>query len=168
MPSLPRRQRRQPAAEALAELDPDLRRDLETGHSFFERYETIEDMRAAWNAVGDELTNEFIRQHPGTRPFAWWILEHKQERPINPDGGADDKHLAQLRREARFGFLDTRIWLSRLIPIQEDQTFYLQRSGLLTDDELSRIPFEEPDDDTIDMGQRILNVSHRGPRLKRP
>lgn len=165
MPPLPRKPRRTPPAQALAALSDDLRRDLEDGHSFFESYETKEDMAAAWAAVGEELLTAYIAQHPGRRPFAWWLFSHGQERPLNP-GWAND-NIERDRSRSRFGFLDTSDWVGSLLPMQEDQTFYLQRMGLLTATELQLIPFEEPEDEAVDLGQRIALRVCRGPRLKR-
>ncbi len=167
MSSMPRRARRSPPAQALAELDASLRSDLESGSFFFDSYETCEAMQEAWGAVGDELTTEFIAERPGERPFAWWLLTHGQERPINPGSGAEPEFIERLRSGSRFKFLHSRIWLGTLTPIQQDETEYLQEHGLLTADELSRIPLEEPEDETVSMGLRISRRMCRGPRLKR-
>jgi hypothetical protein len=164
---IPRRQRRQRPTDLLAELHPELRRDLEQGYSFFVQYETLEEMQAAWAAIGEELLADYIAQHPGRRPFAWWLFSHGQERPLNPGGDRLADFIAICRSQARFGFLDTSCWGGSLLPMQEDQTFYLQRMGLLTATELQLIPFEEPEDETVDLGLRIALRVCRGPRLKR-
>ena len=166
MPPLPRKPRRTPPAQALAALSDDLRRDLEDGHSFFESYETKEDMAAAWAAVGKELLAEYIAQHPGRRPFAWWLCEHKQERPLNTDR-ANFKEMPWVRQQARFGFVHTSIWYGDGRPYQQDETEYLEDHGLLTDDELRRIPVAEDYPAEMDLGEKIRAIMWRGPRLKR-
>lgn len=126
--------RRQRTTERLADLHHDLRRDLETGHPFFGGFKTREDFDATWQAVGDELVAEWIEKHPGRRPFGWW-LEHGIERPIVQTGPDP----AVWRRNARFGFLHTRLYGGpEMTSWQEGETVYLDRHGLLEDGELER------------------------------
>lgn len=33
------------------------------------------DIRNAWVGWGDQILREWVRQHPGTRPGAWWYLD---------------------------------------------------------------------------------------------
>jgi hypothetical protein len=157
--------RRQRPAEALADLDPDLRRDLECGHSFFEQFPDRDAMRAMWCIVAAELLPQWITEHPGTRPFAWWLFDHGIERPIISDR-ADAAFITCCRREARFGFLDTQSWLGEWF--QEPEFDYLLRLGLIPPDELARIPFEDPDDPRLDPGTQRVLKAFRGPRRPRP
>lgn len=131
----------------LDELDFDARYHLENGMPFLPESGFPNDLVAfteAWRRHGEALLEEFLDKHPRRRPFAWWFLEHGQERPIvgtfmTPDG------IERLREENRpyaFGFLHTAIlgdckpdrsWT----PLQEPEAEYLERLDLLTDDELS-------------------------------
>ena len=45
-----------------------------------------------------------------------------------------------------------------------DETDYLQSLGLLSDEELARIPLEDDDDDSVDLGIRISQRMGQGPR----
>lgn len=137
MPALPRRRRRQHAADALAELDPMLRWDLESGRSL-EQFATPEDLANVWDSLGDELLAEWITANPGTRPWAWWVCEHGQERPVT-GSWATPAVVAKHRAESRFGFLHSDIWSGRET-LQMPEWEYLHRAGLLTDDELARLP----------------------------
>ena len=56
---------------------------LQTGHSYFEDesfgredHGTLdpEKVREAWADLGPELLEQWIAEHPGTRPWAWWHL----------------------------------------------------------------------------------------------
>ena len=140
MAPVPKR-RRKPPASALADLDSDLRRDLEHGHGFFTEYKTIEDMQAAWDAVGEELLAAWIEENPGTRPYAWWLLVHRKERPIVAKW-ADQRPMDRERREARFGFLDTSLWCGgtghESSYFQQDPTAYLVEHNLLLPGEYER------------------------------
>ncbi len=162
MPSAPRRRRRQQAAERLAELSKDQVRDLATGRPFFGGFHTREEFEDMWAAVGDELLAEWLDRHPGLRPFGWWVCEHKRERPVVHE--ITGNGVARLRAESRFGFLHSSIWLGGLTPLQMDETDYLQSLGLLSDEELARIPLEDDDDDSVDLGIRISQRMGQGPR----
>ncbi|MDB5344303.1 MAG: hypothetical protein JWP89_2680 [Schlesneria sp.] len=139
MPAVPKRQRRQQPTDRLADLSEDLLADLRTGSPIFERYETIDDMRDAWEEFGDEILAAWIVLQPGTRPFAWWLFDHGKERPII--GDLPDFALVCQRRDARFGFLDTSIWLCPGY-LQEPECPYLERMGILSEEELKRIQIE--------------------------
>ncbi|MBI5618783.1 MAG: hypothetical protein HY943_21115 [Gammaproteobacteria bacterium] len=39
-----------------------------------------ETIAAHWHAARDELLPEFVKQHPGRRPFAWWHCEAPEPR----------------------------------------------------------------------------------------
>ncbi len=69
-------------------------RQLITGHDFripakaFGRDDDFqrEDALEAWAALREELLHEHIREHPCTRPWAWWHLENRELRQ-RVDGG---------------------------------------------------------------------------------
>jgi hypothetical protein len=119
----------------LSDLTRDQRYHLETGLVFFEGLPDLETFREAWKLYRDEILPAFVREHPGQRPFAWWLLEHRKERPIvdaRPDAKEWEKHEREDRwNRRRFGYLHTDF-----IPaLQEDETEYLARKRLLTAEE---------------------------------
>ncbi len=170
MAPVPKR-RRKPPATALADLDRDLRRDLEKGRGFFAEYKTIEDMQAAWAGVGDELLAAWIEANPGTRPYAWWLLVHRKERPIVGQW-ATPEILDRERRDARFGYLCTSIWYGgnghASSYLQQEPTAYLLEHNLLLPGEYERFVehlhsyLTEPRANRIDL---TIRTDPKNPRL---
>lgn len=101
-------------------------------------------VQAAWEELSDELLPEFIADHPGTRPAAWWLFDapEPQRRLLyghDPDGESRPEWTRRLRfgRPAVFGksdFADP--------PCFESQAAYLDRHGLLTDAERDVLGFD--------------------------
>jgi hypothetical protein len=54
-------------------------RHLLTGISHVERF-TDDDLRAGWDELGERLTREHIRHHPGSRPWGWWHFDAPERR----------------------------------------------------------------------------------------
>ena len=98
----------------------------------------IDASRAAWELHRDTLLPEFIKANPGRRPFAWWIFDHKQERPIREGHGFAEQFFAEQRAET-FGYLHTDIWRGPQF-VQEPQVAYLRRHNLLSPEELALCP----------------------------
>ncbi len=134
MPRVPR-PRKKPSAETLASLTEFQRMDLTLGYGFFDEYETLEEMTAVWELVEDEIMDQWCAERPGERPYAWWLLTHKLERPII--GAMGDEYVARRRREARFGYLNTHVW-GQGGYLQQPQTEYLIEHDLLLPGELER------------------------------
>lgn len=107
--AVPKRQRRRPAAQLLAEIPIEVMFDFEHGHTFPDVHPTIEDFEHSWEPVAEEFMAKWLEDNPGRRPFAWWLLEHGKERPIVNACGPDFE--ARERRAARFGCLHGDIWL---------------------------------------------------------
>jgi hypothetical protein len=130
MPRLRRRARiRKPD---LSDLSKDQRYHLEHGMSWFGGFEdNLEAFTEAWEIHGEAILAEFIAKHPGRRPFAWWLLEHKKERPLL-DGYTREEFREYRFGGHRFGFLHTNGWIP---PVQEDEIAYLDRLNLLTPQE---------------------------------
>src|SRR5262245_17338425 len=101
------------------------------GAGFGSDRESFED---AWEIHRDTILEEFIAEHPGRRPFAWWLLDHAQERPV-VGTWATEREVEALRHDPRrfckFGFLDTSILGpdedGELVPLQEPEEDYLAR-----------------------------------------
>ena len=49
-------------------------RALRTGLTFFHPRPTREILSQAWKESGDEILTAWIEEHPGTRPFGWWLF----------------------------------------------------------------------------------------------
>jgi hypothetical protein len=115
------------------------RRQLLRGYGFFpdEIFRDLESYAEAWELHRDELMAEFIAKHRSEtfiRPVAWWIVEHRRERPIvNPF--LSESILATKRAEL-FGYLHTHVYGGKgMYCMQESEPDYLDRLGLLTDEE---------------------------------
>jgi hypothetical protein len=100
MPPVSRRRR----ADVNALSDDELRH-LTHGRPFFGGFrDDRERFEQAWAAHGETITADYIAQHPGRRPFGWWLLTHKQERPIVGEWMSLERIAAERKREP-FGFL---------------------------------------------------------------
>jgi hypothetical protein len=105
-----------------------------------------------WSELREELLPEWIAEHPGTRPLAWWVFEHQNERPVlhpmRPDAEAtvrkEQTYLGILHTQIAHGYgaPDGELW-----PFQEGETDYLDRMGLLEMAEREALEAEENDDD---------------------
>jgi hypothetical protein len=104
----------------------------------FGHFATRDDFEAAWGQHGERLTAEFVRENPGRRPFAWWLLVHKRERPLVQPGMITDGWVKELRA-SHFGFLHTEICGGpNMDSYQEGECEYLHRLGLLEPGEFER------------------------------
>jgi len=108
------------------------------GRGFFhDDFADDADMRQAWEECGDELTEEFIDEYPGHRPFAWWLFEGVPkygERPIIPGWLGDRPEVAKRSREQTHGVLHTG-WNYPGHENQEPEWEFLHRHGVIDDDE---------------------------------
>jgi hypothetical protein len=117
-------------------LDRFQMRHLLAGHPLlaWKAFKTIEDFAAAWTFHRDELLPAFIDQHPGQRPFAWWLLDHGLQRPVVAAWATPE--IAEAHRRilpaAAFGFLHNDCF-------QQSERDYLAESGLLTAAELDAL-----------------------------
>ena len=97
--------------------------------------------RTAWFEHGDELLADYIRENPGKRPWAWWRYEAPE--PRRRLGGASTSseeapHCPDWARGSSFG--KPRVWAGDVCeenpPRFESEAVYLERLGLLSDEEL--------------------------------
>jgi hypothetical protein len=118
-------------------------RHLLEGHPllFWKGFKTIGDFAAAWTFHRDVLLPSFIDQHPGHRPFAWWLLEHRQERPVVAAWATPE--IAEAHRriipDFAFEFLHNDCF-------QQSERDYLAAAGLLTAAELDALTKDHDDD----------------------
>lgn len=89
-------------------------------------------MFRAWQLHREQLLPVWIDQRPGTRPFAWWKFEavpkYGERRTTDYWRRNHEQHREQFLKH---GILDT----CTIPAMQEDEQEYLQRHGLLTDEE---------------------------------
>jgi len=118
---------------------------LRTGHDFFgdafgrDDRETFDEELAkqAWDEVGEQITAEHIAHSPGSRPWAWWHFSAPEPRRVV--AGDENSESGWPPWEDR----TTRKYsYGRPNPIKppdtaqyDDQHDYLDRLGLLTEDE---------------------------------
>jgi hypothetical protein len=88
-------------------------------HFFWRRGE----LQAAWEVVGGEITEQWIREQPGTRPPAWWYFE----RGVTPAGMDQQPHF------------NTHPELSFPELTPADQLEYLEEHGLIGPEERARL-----------------------------
>lgn len=154
MPRLNRRQSSRRIGD-VSDLPPARRYHLLTGRTNavgylgVPAYQTRDEFEDAWSDFGDQLTEEWIAKHPGTRPFAWWLCGDHQREVI-----ADDPTMIAATLNEKFchtfGFLHSEA--GNLYPVQEPQADYLARHGLLLPGEVKRIvpDLADEDDDDLD------------------
>src|SRR5262249_14989647 len=121
----------------ISELGVDQRQELETGIPFATgcRGDLLA-FRSAWAIHGEQVTEEYVRESPGRRHFAWWLLTHGRERPIVADWADRAWVEAWGREENAIAYLHTSIFGGRgFEPFQEPEESYLDRCGLLTAEE---------------------------------
>jgi hypothetical protein len=82
----------------------------------------------AWAMLRDEMLPEHIAENPGTRPWAWWAFESKEPRRRVNDGPEAIGPATWFGTPSRFTAMPPA-------GMFESERDYLQRLGLLTDDE---------------------------------
>lgn len=108
--------------------------ELLHGSGIFGDEMDAETYAAAWREHREQLLADWIAEHPGTRPHAWWVVEGV------PRYG--ERRLTEFGRRTIPGHRDG--WLTRGIinhttipPMQEPEDEYLRRHGLLTPAEVA-------------------------------
>jgi len=125
---------------------------------FWDEWERSRD----WRAVKDELLDDFIAEHPGRRPFFWWVVDAPE--PRRRTGGKGDLVPAYshptnlkfgifrkgcfvdaelLRAWNKIGCATTRppqVYDADDPPRYESQAAFLDRHGLLTVAERKALP----------------------------
>ncbi len=103
-------------------------------------FKTLAEFEAAWKLCRDFILPNFIKRHPGRRPFGWWRIDHQQERDIiveNLAGMSAERFRKLHVKPHHFGYLHTRF-----VPqVQESEFDHLSRYGLLEFGEAERIDF---------------------------
>jgi len=160
-----RKRGRQRRADYVAGLTSQHRRVLLTGRCFFKLaapgfydQDGNLDMSAAeeaWRQCGTKLLEEYTYEHPGCRPWAWWLFdapEQKRRKLNGPDGGCWAEQPGRERHWSfgaphAFGGDDFRTAIA-----YESQPAYLARHGLLSDEELAEMGSSYPDREQLTIG----------------
>lgn len=158
--------RRRRAQVVRAQLTDQLRRFLETGdyarsaggewldiftlagaviHGLYDR------LRAAWAEHGAAILADWIEQHPGTRPFAWWCLEAPARRRV-VQGGELVVRIGDEVWRREFGVPPTRPIVRYDDPpfVVESEAAYLDRLGLLGRAERRELAAEDFEPETVE------------------
>ena len=110
-------------------------------------------MQKAWEELKHELLPDWIRQYPGTRPYAWWKFDAKEPRQRtdgvqHPFQDRVRKARVQASSSPKFRGMAYELFYGcpRALITQEDfkaqyesELQYLDRLGLLTDEERKEI-----------------------------
>lgn len=112
-------------------------------------YATAEAMTDAWEAYRDTMMVHWLDCFAGSRPFAEWLTRlvptYGERRIIAlPPGatGTPETWAAAARKREHFGILHSHCFFVRggeLVEIQESETDFLRRVGLLTAEEEAAI-----------------------------
>ena len=83
------RVRRQPKARR--DWTEHHREQLRSGHDFLgeafgKDRPDFAAMKQAWDELRDEILPAWIAEHPGTRPYAWWVFDAPEPRRNRTDG----------------------------------------------------------------------------------
>ena len=102
----------------------------------------VDAVREAWQALRDELLPQYIREHPGQRPFAWWAFDApengRRKMLRGPARLAIDGPTASPVMRTRWSFGTPSVFSGgdyRQPILFESQPAFLDRHGLLTDEE---------------------------------
>lgn len=137
--------------ECTADPKSDLRSDI-----YFREFPSDEQLVEYWEKMREEILAEYISQHPGTRPWAWWHFEAPEPRRmvgdpkevgLEPDDSPPDRSYKWklyfgMPRNFRFltkcivsGFGLNSENDARFESLFETQAAYLERLGLLMPEE---------------------------------
>lgn len=114
-------------------------------------------LQTLWAEHRDVVLEAWVRAHPGTRPFSWWIFNAPESRKCVADQGNHLAHLepAQAEQVWRRGFGIPAIdQIGHFTISFESQAAYLARHELLPAEERARLGREafEPERIEVDEG----------------
>jgi hypothetical protein len=109
---------------------------LKSGHDFFDEFPKP-DREQAWNELRKEILDEWLQNHPGTRPFAWWAFDMPKgtRRQRIDDRHPHDDPRYDLPKDLHFG-CPRCLRECDIGGRYESQEAYLRRLSLLTAAEL--------------------------------
>jgi hypothetical protein len=128
---------------------------------------------ALWDQYGAALLEDWLRAHPGCRPFGWWISEARVPRRVLRGtalrvGGPTREEIWWRRHFGVPFFLQVRPAGFIGYPAIESEATYLKRLALLTDDERARVPEGDWAPEAINPflidDRAVLDSTHGAPR----
>jgi hypothetical protein len=158
------KERREPLPEMMRRvLESGADREIERGPGWFAAFQ-LEGLliRAAvrrdperrcdlWDEHGADVLEQFVRAHPGARPYAWWALESPEPRRVVA-GAARIRHLDPLAARLNLGRpFEWHELLEGDEPIRlESQAEYLRRLRVLSPAEHAILGPEAFEPETVD------------------
>jgi hypothetical protein len=130
-----------------------LRRGYSIETVFGEPEPTEAELEQCWERYGDEIVAEWVEQQPGSRPWGWWRFEAPEVRQrvdgVHPfDDPSYQQEADRYRRKGWIDLMATTFGVPKYQPGDwwagfsraeyEDEWSYLDRHGLLTDQERFR------------------------------
>lgn len=110
----------------------------------------IDAMREDWESIGDEILSDYITEHPGSRPWAFWQFDHPNEKLCRECGveiEADGCECGKCLPESDYSFLERRELLTAAEIAAIDNDLMLQnRLGIISDAEF-RAKYRAPASD---------------------
>ena len=109
---------------------------LRTGADYFDEFPEA-DRQQAWNELRKEIMQQWLTEHPGLRPFSWWLFDiPKGTRRQRLDGRhPHDDPRYSLSKQLFFGCPQC-LRECDIGGIYESQEAYLRRHSLLSGAEL--------------------------------
>jgi hypothetical protein len=158
------RRLRAPKQKTLDQIDPAVRHALETGEmpgddiqgsrlqAFDARYH---DRQKTWETHRDTILAAWLLAHPGTRPHAWWRRDAPE--PRRRLGGVGEPYSDGLWYGVPAYWTTPSLAALGGIatdpddpPVYESEAAFLERLGLLTDEERRRLPADAFEPEVLD------------------
>lgn len=118
-----------------------------------------------WDDISAELTEDYVREHPGSRPWGWWVLDAPAPELVEQDDDHRPREVMRrqvggsgaLSQSPRFNFGipgyidDFDPPLPGDPPVCESQAMYLKRYGLLDATEKRKLRKKDYEPEVIEM-----------------
>ncbi len=113
-------------------------------------------LQAAWDTAKDEILRKWIKEHPCTRPFIFWLLATEKRKKVSGSGGWRPGMAIDTDGLPKYWQLS---WSKKTPPSFESQAVYLERHKLLSESEQiylkqhpellkpEKVEFDEDEDD---------------------
>lgn len=89
-------------------------------------------LKVVWDTVKTKLLRDWIKEHPCSRPFAFWLLADERRKKISGSGGWTCGMMIDAEGLPKYWQLE---WNKNWPQNFESQAAFLKRNGLLSDTE---------------------------------
>jgi hypothetical protein len=139
-----KRTTRTPRPRATAELDFNLEEELRSGAPWFTGcgFPSPQEMALAWQIHGRRITEEYIAENPGRRPFGWWYFVGVPKYGEPPLVSTHPAHYKRREDIPADSLLLRHGILIQFEPLQENETDFLYRHGELKAAEIAALEGE--------------------------